>query len=164
MSLQPLAFAIVVMLCVLVLGLVLRWWLGRRERALLRLLDAADQLEGLLQATRQRMGSLKQVVAGRVPEDIGALARASLDGEAVVQQGLRNLLEHRLWIARHGETASQAELDAALQALQRARDNIAVQLSRLERAGADLTDATQAALEQAAREPPELRRGGQGTD
>src|SRR5690606_27836137 len=88
-------------------ALGLRWLLGRRERALARLLDSADALEALLKQTRERMGALQKVV-GRVPEDIAAVARASLDTETQVQQGLRDVLEHRLWIARHGETASNA--------------------------------------------------------
>lgn len=157
-ALQQIAVAIAILLGFLVVGLVLRWWLGRRERALVRLLDSADALEALLKETRQRMAALQGVV-GRVPEDIGAVARASLDTEAQVQQGLRNVLEHRLWIARHGDSASHAQLEAALEALERARDSIAGQLDRLDRAGTDLADATQAALEQAAREPPALRRG-----
>ena len=139
-------------------ALGLRWLLGRRERALTRLLDSADALEALLKQTRERMGALQQVV-GRVPDDIAAVARASLDTEAQVQQGLRNVLEHRLWIARHGETATPAQLAAAQEALDRARASIAGQLDRLDSVGADLADATEAAVEQAAREPPALRRG-----
>lgn len=139
-------------------ALCLRWLLGRRERALTRLLDSADALEALLKQTRERMGALQQVV-GRVPDDIAAVARASLDTEAQVQQGLRNVLEHRLWIARHGETATTAQLAAAQAALERAQATIAGQLDRLDSVGADLADVTQAAVEQAAREPSALRRG-----
>lgn len=159
MDLQILV-ALLLLLGFALFALGLRWLLGRRERALARLLDSADALEALLKQTRERMGALQQVV-GRVPDDIAAVARASLDSEAQVQQGLRNVLEHRLWIARHGETASTAQLAAAQDALERARANIAGQLDRLDSVGADLADATQAAVEQAAREPPTLRRGGQ---
>ena len=157
MDLQILV-ALLFLLGVALLAFGLRWWLGRRERALTRLLDNADALEELLKQTRARMGALQHVV-GRVPDDIGAVARASLDAEGQVQQGLRNVLEHRLWIARHGATATPAQLAAAQEALERARSNIASQLERLESVGADLADVTQAAVEQAAREPPTLRRG-----
>lgn len=157
MDLQILV-ALLLLLGFVLFGLGLRWLLGRRERALTRLLDSADALEALLKHTRERMGALQQVV-GRVPDDIAAVARASLDTEAQVQQALRNVLEHRLWIARHGETATTAQLVAAQDALERARANIAGQLDRLDSVGADLADATQAAVEQAAREPPALRRG-----
>jgi len=161
--LLQIAVAIAVLLVILVLGLLLRWWLGRRERALVRLLDGADALEELLKQTRGRMAALQHVV-GRVPDDIGAVARASLDAENQVQLALRNVLEHRLWIARHGDSATHAQLDAAWEAMERARMNIAGQLERLERVGTDLADVTQAAVEQAAREPPALRRGDGGAD
>ena len=57
-------------------------------------------------------------------------------------------------------TASTAELDTAAAALQRAHASIADQLARLENAGAALASATQASLEQAAREPAALKRAG----
>jgi hypothetical protein len=138
----------------------LRWLGGRRERALRRLLDRADALEQLLHTTRDRMASMREVVQ-RVPSDIGAVATASLDAQAIVQPALKNLLEHRMWISQHGMTASTAELETATAALQRAHDNIGDQLMRLENAGAELANATQASLEQAAREPAALKRGGQ---
>ena len=71
------------------------------------------------------------------------------------------MLEHRLWISRHGLTAPQKELDAACRAMDRAYESISNQLGRLENAGAELADVTQAALEQAAREPPALTRRGE---
>ncbi len=128
-----------------------------RQRALIRLLEGADEMERLLHRTRERMSAM-QAVVGRVPADIGAVARASLDADQRVQQALRDLLEHRLWISRHGATASLQELKQAEAALQRARATIASQLERLESAGAELDDATQAVIEQAAREPASLRR------
>ena len=135
----------------------LRWVAGRRERALRRLLDRADALEQLLHKTRDRMAWMREVVQ-RVPSDIGAVADASLDAQAVVQPALKNLLEHRMWIAQKGMTASTAELDAATRALERAHASIADQLARLENAGAELASATQASIEQAAREPAALKR------
>lgn len=129
----------------------------RRERSLRHLLDRADALEQLLQRTRERMGEMRQVL-DRVPPDIAAEAQASLDAEAQVQQGLRNVLEHRLWISRHGLSASQQELDTACAAMDRAFANISARLDQLESAGAELADVTRAALEQAAREPATLTR------
>jgi methyl-accepting chemotaxis protein len=143
------------------LAWALRWFAGARERALRRLLDRADALEKLLKDTRDRMASMRQVVQ-RVPSDIGAVAHASLDTNELVQQALRNLLEHRMWIAQKGLTAPKAELDAASAALERAHANIADQLQRLENAGAELADVTQASVEQAAREPAALKRAGNG--
>ena len=135
----------------------LRWIAHGRERALRRLLDRADALEALLHTTRDRMTAMRQVVQ-RVPSDIGAVAHASLDAQALVQQALRNVLEHRMWIAQKGLTAPKAELDAATAALERAHATIADQLARLENAGAELAVVTQASIEQAAREPAALKR------
>ncbi|HPA01586.1 MAG TPA: hypothetical protein PLK29_05110 [Chiayiivirga sp.] len=132
----------------------------RRERSLRHLLDRADALEQLLHRTRERMKDMRQVV-DRVPQEISAQAHASLDAQDQVQQGLRDVLEHRLWISRHGLTAPQKELDAACRAMDRAYESISNQLGRLENAGAELADVTQAALEQAAREPPALTRRGE---
>lgn len=128
-----------------------------RQRALIRLLEGADALEKLLHRTRDRMSAMQGVVE-RVPADIGAVARASLDADQRVQQALRDLLEHRLWISRHGATATLAELKNAEAAMGRAHASIEAQLARLESAGAELDDATQAVIEQAAREPAALRR------
>lgn len=135
----------------------LRWFSQRRERSLRRLLDRADALEVVLHKARDRMTAMRQVVQ-RVPSDIGAVAHASLDAQALVQQALRNVLEHRLWIAQKGLTAPKAELDAACAALERAHATIAEQLTRLENAGAELVGVTQASIEQAAREPASLKR------
>lgn len=129
----------------------------RRERSLRHLLDTADALEQLLHRTRDRMNEMRQVV-DRVPQDIAAQAHASLDAQSQVQQGLRDVLEHRLWISQHGLTAPQKELDTACHAMDRAYANIADQLGRLESAGAELANVTQAAIEQAAREPATLTR------
>lgn len=129
----------------------------RRERSLRYLLDRADALEQLLHLTRERMSEMRRVV-DRVPSDIAARAHASLDAQNQVQQGLRDVLEHRLWISRHGLTARQKELDTACRAMDRAYSSIADQLGKLENAGAELADVTQAAIEQAAREPATLTR------
>lgn len=101
---------------------------------------------------------MKQVV-GRVPQDIGAVAHASLDTDALVREGLRDLLGHRLWIASEGQKAPTDELARALQTIERAAQQIESKLRQLENAGAELDDVTQAAIEQAAREPAALRRG-----
>lgn len=129
----------------------------RRNRAVAGLLDRADALEAILLRTRSRMKAMQQVVE-RVPSDVGARAQASLDTERQVQSALRDVLEHRLWIARHAETAPYAELVSARKALDRAVESLGSQLDRLESAGADLEDATAGAIEAAAREPASLTR------
>ncbi len=137
--------------------LLLRHRGQRRHRSLARLLDQADELERLLHHTRERMNAMKHLV-GRVPSDIAAVANASLDADQRVKQGLRDVLEHRLWISRSAETATQQQLDEACAALQRAHAALTSQLQRLESAGEELEDATAAAIEAAAREPAALTR------
>src|SRR5690606_24684581 len=120
----------------LALVVILTWLIRRgrrRDRSLERLLDLADEVESLLDRSQVRMHAL-QAVVGRVPSDIGAVAQASLDGPLPVREAKRDLLQHRLWIKHHGDSASQAELDAACEALARARGRLAEQLADLEQA------------------------------
>ena len=151
---------------ILILVAALAWlayWLGfrqprrRRQLALNRLLDLADEVERLLNLSQKRMG-LVQSLLQRVPSDIGAVAQASLDKDLPILEAKRDVLQHRLWIQKHGDSASQAELDTACEALDRARVRIGSQLAELERAGADLADATEGTDTAALREPPTLRR------
>ncbi|HTD29430.1 MAG TPA: hypothetical protein VK660_08595 [Xanthomonadaceae bacterium] len=132
-----------------------------RRRTLTRIMDDADAMESLLRRTRDRMGAMKSVV-GRMPADIAADARASLDSSDRLKAGFRDLLQHRMWLQQNVSSASQAELDEAAAALERARARIAAELDRLENAGAELESATGPAIEAAGREPPALRRRGSG--
>ena len=129
----------------------------QRQRRLVRLLDLADDMERLLDRTQERMHALQPVV-GRVSADIAAVAQASLDTALPIKEAKRDVLQHRLWIQKNGETATSAELDTALAAIERAHERLASRLAELEKAGADLATATEAASEAAQREPPTLRR------
>ncbi len=131
--------------------------LKRRSAGLFRLLDLADEVERLLNLSQKRMQDMQSVV-GRVPSDIGAIATAALDSSEKIKAAKRDLLQHRLWIQQHSETASQQEIDNACTALTRSRDRIAEQLDALENAGADLAQATASTEQAAGREPPSLRR------
>lgn len=137
--------------------LVLRQLQQRRTHALSRLLDRADALEALLQQTRERLQALQHVV-GQVPSAIAAQASASLETGDLVQQGLRDVLEHRLWIARHGLSAPLRQIKAACTALDRAHARIASQLAQLEAAGAELADAARSIPEQTTGAPTSLPR------
>ena len=129
----------------------------RRQRTLTRIMDDADAVEGLLRRTRDKMDAMQSVV-GRMPADIVADARASLDSHDRLQAGFRDLLQHRMWLQQNVETASQRALDEAAIALDRARARIAAELDRLDNAGAELESATSPAIAAAVREPPALRR------
>ena len=152
----------VLALLALIGGMVL-WWrfqVRRRQRTLTRIMDDADAMERLLRRTRERMGAMQSVV-GRMPSDIAADARASLDSSDRLQAGFRDLLQHRMWLQQNVDSASQHALDEAAIALERARARIAAELDRLDNAGAELESITGPAIAAAVREPPALRRGGE---
>lgn len=153
----PIVYLILFLLLLIGLVMVIRFFANRRQNILTRILDLADELEALYKETGRKMDAMK-VVVQRVPSDIAAVANASLQSQEQIQQGLRNVLEHRLWLARNAMSAPLGELNNALRALERSRAVIADQLQRLESAGADLTEATDAAAAQAQREPASLRR------
>lgn len=161
MSLGQIAI-VVVCVALLSAGTAALWTVSRerrRQRTLTGIMDAADAMEDLLRRTRDKMGAMQSMV-GRVPADISADARASLDSDERVQAGFRDLLQHRMWLQHNGQTASQQSLDQAAAALQRARARIAAELERLDNAGAELDSATGPAIAAAGREPSTLRRGG----
>jgi chromosome segregation ATPase len=147
--------------------LLLVWWLQqrlllRRQRTLVSLLDEIDGLEAQLHECRRRMHSLQDVV-GQVPADISAVAMASLDSGEQVRLALRDVLEHRLWIQRHGEEASMQELRDALDSVARSRERLATHLAQLVAAGRDLEDACGASSTLV--EPPaDTRRSGEHDD
>ena len=130
---------------------------SRRQHSLARMLDLADEVERLLDQSQERMAAMRPLVE-RVPADIAAAAQASLESSLPIREAKRDVLQHRLWIQQHGGSASQAELDKALAALERVIDRLKGQLAELENVGSDLASATDAAAEAARREPPTLRR------
>ena len=157
-----LRMTLALVLLAVILAIAVPAWLAQRryqqrQLRLVRLLDLADDVERLLDRTQDRMAALQPVVS-RVSADIAAVAQASLESQLPIREAKRDVLQHRLWIQKHGETATAAELDAALAAITRAHERLAVQLAELEKAGADLASATEAANEAAQREPPTLRR------
>ena len=156
----PFLFVLALLAAVGGMGLWRRSHIRRRERTMTRIMDDADAMESLLRRTRERMGVMKTVV-GRMPADIAADARASLDSNDRLQAGFRDLLQHRMWLQQNVDSASQHALDEAAIALQRARARIAAELDRLDNAGAELESATGPAIAAAVREPPALRRGGE---
>lgn len=115
----------------------------RRARVLGELLDQIDELERVLGECRHRMGAVTRVVH-RTPADINQSALASLDADSKLRLAFRDILEHRLWIQRHGRAARLRELDAALAAVRRSREQLSAQLGRLAAAGAALEAACDA--------------------
>ena len=128
-----------------------------RQRTLTRMLDLADAVEALLDRSQERMAALRPLVQ-RVPADIAAEAQASLQSSLPIREAKRDVLQHRLWIQKYGESAVQADLDQACSALGRVHERLEQQLAALDDVGSDLASATQAAAEAALREPAALRR------
>jgi hypothetical protein len=131
----------------------------RRQRTLARMLDLADEVERLLDRSQEKMAAMRPLVQ-RIPADIAAEAKASLESSLPIREAKRDVLQHRLWIQQHGGSAGQAELDRACAALARVSERLQGQLLELETVGSDLASVTEAAAEAARREPPTLRRPG----
>lgn len=94
--------------------------IGRRQRAVKDVLDAADALEARLRDARSEI----EAVAG--------------DEADPVRDALREMLRQRLWLQQHGEAAPIGELDAVRESIDAARERIEQQLMQIERARAPL--------------------------
>lgn len=110
------------------------WWrerrLHQRPRVLSEILDLADALERELLECRARMREIPALTANLT--SAGHLsAHATLTAEPQVQDALRDLLAHRLWLKEHADTATIESLQAARDALTATRTSLARQLARL---------------------------------
>jgi hypothetical protein len=123
------------------LGLVAAW---RRERRLLRqrdllgeILDLADALERELLECRARLREVPALAAATLSASEQLSARATLAAEPQVQDALRDLLAHRLWLKQNAAGASETELVSARDALAATRESLARQMERLADVRAD---------------------------
>lgn len=92
-----------------------RHWRGRRQRAVVRLLDAADALETRLRSARDEI----EAVTGE---------------EDATRDAMQEMLRQRLWLQRHGQDAPISQIDDVRESLEEARARIDQQLRRIERA------------------------------
>jgi predicted nuclease with TOPRIM domain len=120
--------------------------LNRRQQAIRALLDGADAVEAQLQACRERMQRLREMLS-ILPEEMSARADNALDADAKVQAALKDLLAHRLWIQQHAETASIEQFSAARDALTQSGLTLSALLRRLDEASGDLERAQTSARE-----------------
>lgn len=116
------------------------WRQERRNLAIQNLLDDADRLEAKLLDTRTRMREVEGML-GRLPSDITETARATLASEAGIQDALKRVLSHRLWIRENGSTASIAKLREVGVTARKSLAQLEQQLARLEGAGGELQAA-----------------------
>jgi hypothetical protein len=110
--------------------------LRRRRGLLVQIMDLADALERELLETRAR---LREVPA--LATSLPLSAKATLAAEPLVQDALRDLLAHRLWLREHAASAAPAELARARDALVATRVSLTRQLARLADVRAVLADA-----------------------
>ena len=116
----------------------------RRQRAIRALLDGADALEAQLQECRQHMQRLRGMLAV-LPEEMSADANAALSADGKVQDALKDLLSHWLWIKQHAVDAELDELDTARAALEQSSSTLAAQIQRLTAIAVDLERAQSSA-------------------
>lgn len=96
-------------------GMLIRRRGGARQRAVARLLDAADALETQLRSAQAEI----EAVTG--------------DGDAT-RDAMQEMLRQRLWLQQYGQDAPLAQLDDVRRSLEEARVRIEHQLQRVERA------------------------------
>ncbi|MFO1494375.1 MAG: hypothetical protein U1F26_06935 [Lysobacterales bacterium] len=115
--------------------------LRRRHDTLHRIMDSADALERELHACRQRMQTMHQWVS-TLPSTLTTQALASLNLDPLVQKALRDLLQQRLWLRDHGDTAPLAQLRQTEIDMERSRTTLAEHMRKLEAAGEALAEAS----------------------
>lgn len=116
------------------------WRSRRRDHALHDLVEGADSLEAAIRECRQRLAHAHdsvRVAPGIVPAPGSAAAAQAID------EALRGLLAHRLWIRDHANRATQAQLDKAVAALDKAKAEMAQQLTGLDEAQRELDEVLQ---------------------
>lgn len=134
-------FIVIILLTLLVLGMVFMGLRAVRREAILRqLLDDADTLEARVLETRTRMRDLEALL-GRLPADITESARNTLNSEAGVQQALRLILQHRLWIRDHIHSASISQLRQVRDKVRSSLEKLNEQLGKLDNASDELKHA-----------------------
>jgi hypothetical protein len=122
-------------------------WLSRRAlrrqrhaQRLSALLDALDALEAAIKRYRERMLVTDAEVRSHGP----VRGYNRIDPNAPMQEALRGVLQHRLWIRDHGATASENELSVALNATLERHAQLDLRLNELDDAVHALHVARQA--------------------
>lgn len=139
--------AIVIVLSIALFVGLREWHSRARSRVLGEIFDLADALEAELLECRARLREVPGLT-NLLPGSGELAANATLAAEPQVQEALRDLLAHRLWLKDHAQTASHAELVAARDALAATRRSLATQLTRLAKVRDELA---QSRADQAAR-------------
>lgn len=112
-------FFLVVAALALAATVVIRRRSGARQRAVARLLDAADRLETRLRTARAEL----EAVTGE---------------EGATREALQEMLRQRLWLQQHGAAASLEQIDQVRRSMEDAGTRLEGQLSRIREARAPL--------------------------
>lgn len=136
MTLIILSIAAILLLAI-VLACLRERRLRRRSLLLAEILDLADALENELLECRARLREIPALAAALVPSE-QLSARATIAAEPQVQDALRDLLAHRLWLKDHAAAAPIDQLTTARDALVATRGSLTDQLARLANARADV--------------------------
>ena len=133
--------ALIAVIAMVGLGFAIaNWRQHSRNVAIQALLDDADRLEACLLETRTRMRQLEGML-GRLPADITESARASLASEAGIQDAMKRVLSHRLWIRENAMSATVAKLREVGETARKSLVQLQQQLARLDGAGVELQAA-----------------------
>ena len=97
---------------------VFAWRAHRRQRAFNDVLDAADALEARLREARSEI----EAIAG--------------SDENPVRGAMQDILRQRLWLQENANTATVSQLRAVRQSLDKAREQLELQLRQLDQARA----------------------------
>lgn len=128
---------LIVLLVVAVAGALLLRRMNRRTASLKRLLELADRVEADLKSCRARLKQAHAVMS--MNPDLPAASEQ--EASHAVDAGLRALLQQRIWIRDHAPTASQGELDTAVQAMDQTKERLRPLLDALGEAQNDLDAA-----------------------
>lgn len=129
--------ALIVLLLVAVAGALFLRRMSRRTASLKRLLELADRVEADLKACRVKLKQAHAVMS--MNPDLPAASEQ--EAAHAVDAGLRALLQQRIWIRDHAPTASQGELDTAVQAMDQTKQRLRPLLDALGEAQNDLDAA-----------------------
>lgn len=129
--------ALIVLLLVAVAGALFLRRMSRRTASLKRLLELADRVEADLKSCRVKLKQAHAVMS--MNPDLPAASEQ--EAAHAVDAGLRALLQQRIWIRDHAPTASQGELDTAVQAMDQTKQRLRPLLDALGEAQNDLDAA-----------------------
>jgi len=128
-----LAFLIAGFICIFLACSVIGWLTWRlrlRNQLLLKILNLADALEQQLYECRKRLQEIPPLMASLSVAPLLTTPPVS-NVEPKVQEALRDLLAHRLWIKERASNATLSELQLAYGALHKSHAALTKQLDHL---------------------------------